>query len=299
MEKMSDEVLLEELKNRFEENKKALYDLKMMTQKLEDLNRKLADSEAVKSNFLSNIRNEINNPLASILGISRQIMIEDVSAKTAKEMAELIHKEAFYLHYQLCNIFQAAEIEAGEATLSISLVDIPHLVENIIDSFQQMAQDKGLTISVDYSHNGQGKEDLLFLTDPQKLEIVMSNLVGNAIEFSNKGKTVLIKVWRKGEYLHITIEDDGTGISPELREKIYERFTQLDSGTTKKHRGHGLGLSVVKALLQMMGSQIVFSCQEGKPCVFEAQIREADRESVTDMYSEEGNEFMFDSEEKF
>lgn len=299
MDKMSDEVLIEELKSRFDQNKKALYDLKMMTKKLEDLNKKLAESEEVKSNFLSNIRNEINNPLTAIMGVSRQMMTEDIGAKTAKEMAELIYKETFYLNYQLNNIFNAAEIEAGESVMSVSLVDIPSLLETIKDSFGHMAGDKGLTISVDYSGNGEGKEDLLFRTDPQKLDLILSNLLGNAIEFSNKGKTVLIKVWRKGEYLHISIEDDGEGISSELKERIYERFTQLDSGTTKKHRGHGLGLCVVKSILQMMDSRIVYSCEENKPCVFEVQIKELAQEMGADIYSEEGNEFMFDSEEKF
>jgi len=299
MEKMSDEVLLEELKKRFEENKKALHDIRIVTKKLEDLNKKLADSESVKSNFLSNVRNEINNPLTSILGISRQIMTEDISAKAAKEMAELIHKEAFYLHYQLNNIFHAAEIEAGESVISASLVDVPNLIENLIDSFAQLALDKGLSLTVDYSGNDKGKEDLLFRTDPQKLELVLSNLVGNSIEFSNEGKTVLIKAWRKDDHLHISVEDDGSGISTESREKIYERFTQLDSGTTKKHRGHGLGLCVVKAVLQMMDSKIVFSCPENQACVFEVQIKESGQEVTSDMYSEEGNEFMFDSEEKF
>jgi len=299
MDKMSDEVLIEELKSRFDQNKKALYDLKMMTKKLEDLNKKLAESEEVKSNFLSNIRNEINNPLTAIMGVSRQMMTEDIGAKTAKEMAELIYKETFYLNYQLNNIFNAAEIEAGESVMSVSLVDIPSLLETIKDSFGHMAGDKGLAISIDYSGNGEGKEDLLFRTDPQKLDLILSNLLGNAIEFSNKGKTALIKVWRKGEYLYISIEDDGEGISSELKERIYERFTQLDSGTTKKHRGHGLGLCVVKSILQMMDSRIVYSCEENKPCVFEVQIKELAQEMGADIYSEEGNEFMFDSEEKF
>jgi len=299
MDKMSDEVLIEELKSRFDQNKKALYDLKIMTKKLEDLNKKLAESEEVRSNFLSNIRNEINNPLTAIMGVSRQMMTEDIGAKTAKEMAELIYKEAFYLNYQLNNIFNAAEIEAGESVMSVSLVDIPSLLKTMKDSFGHMARDKGLAISVDYSGNGEGKEDLLFRTDPQKLDLILSNLLGNAIEFSNKGKTVLIKVWRKGEYLHISVEDDGEGISSELKEKIFERFTQLDSGTTKKHRGHGLGLCVVKSILQMMDSRIVYSCEENMPCVFEVEIKELVREMGADIYSEEGNEFMFDSDEKF
>lgn len=299
MEKMSDQVLIEELKRRFEENKIALHDLRIMTKKLEDLNAKLTDSEALKSNFLSNIRNEINNPLTAILGIARQIMTEDISAKTAREMAELIHKEAFYLNYQLNNILNAAEIEAGESVLSVSLVDIPSLLTNIEDSFGHMARDKGLSISIEFPGDGQGKEDLLFRTDPQKVDLIVSNLLGNALEFSNKGEKVLIKVWRNSEYLHLSVEDDGEGISHELKERIYERFTQLDSGTTKKHRGHGLGLCVVKAALQMMESRVVFSCQEGMPCVFEVQIKESAQDTGVESYSEDGNEFMFDGEEKF
>ena len=98
---ISDEILIEELQKRLSDNKKALIDLRVLTKKLETLNAKLAEAEAVKGNFLSNIRNEINNPLASIMGISKQLVGGKAGPETSQRMAQTLLNEAFDLDFQL------------------------------------------------------------------------------------------------------------------------------------------------------------------------------------------------------
>ncbi|MGD0281591.1 MAG: sensor histidine kinase, partial [Dissulfurispiraceae bacterium] len=106
MSEHSDIELIEEMKKRFEEKNRALHDLRMMTRKLEDVNRKLQESEALKSNFLSNIRNEINNPLTSILVVAAEIAaVQGAGCEECISMAGIIYKEAFDLDFQLRNIF--------------------------------------------------------------------------------------------------------------------------------------------------------------------------------------------------
>ncbi len=114
MEPIKDDDLLEELKKRFLDNKKALRDMVVMNEKIEKLNAKLAESEKLKTNFLSNIRNEINNPLTAILGMARQLASPVPDQQTRQAMAETIYHEAFDLDFQLRNIFAAAELESGE-----------------------------------------------------------------------------------------------------------------------------------------------------------------------------------------
>jgi len=117
MDGMNDAELLAELAKRFRDTSKALHDMRVMNEKIEKLNIKLAESEKLKSNFLSNIRNEINNPLTAILNMAGQLALPQKDEQSRQLMARMIHDEAFDLDFQLRNIFMAAEIEAGEAAV--------------------------------------------------------------------------------------------------------------------------------------------------------------------------------------
>ena len=130
MNRLTDEELIAELKERFAFNLKALDDLREMTGKLEEMNTKLQESESVKGHFLSNIRNEINNPLTSIMGLSTQFMgNKQCDPERCADISRMIYLEAFHLDFQLQNIFMAAELEAGEAEPAFSRVDILRIVD--------------------------------------------------------------------------------------------------------------------------------------------------------------------------
>lgn len=115
MSLQKDEELLEELKKRFENNTRTIEELRNLTEELKQVNKKLEESEALKSHFISNITNEIINPFTSILGLSKTILaVKKEDWKKVISMVSLIHTEAFNLDFQLKNIFVAAKIEAGE-----------------------------------------------------------------------------------------------------------------------------------------------------------------------------------------
>lgn len=299
MTKLSDGVLIEELKKRFNENKRALHDLRVLTKKLELVNRKLQESEAMKSNFLSNIRNEIVNPLTSIMGLSEQVFSGDVDEETVITMAQMIHKEAFDLDFQLKNIFAAAELEAGESSFSVSNVDVVTLIENLIDSFSHQAKQKNLKVKFECKCPEEDDGRYYFRTDAEKLQIVLSNLLSNAIKYSFKGKQVKISAGKEGKRLRINVEDRGRGIGNKEKEKIFDRFRQLDSGVRKSHKGHGLGLSVTKALVEVLDGSIELSSVAGKGCVFSLSVPESGARTGMDVYSEDGNEFIFENEKTF
>ncbi len=293
MEKISDDVLIEELKSRLVENRKALHDLRVLTKKMELVNAKLADSEALKGDFLSNIRNEINNPLTAILGLSRQIAGGRVDPESTQRMAEMIHNEAFDLDFQLRNIFLAAELESGESTLSISRVDVSTLIRNLIDSFGHRASEKNLTMDIVWNAPRESSAPFYFSTDPEKLEGILSNLLANAIEFNKDGKNVKVLVGNEGKLLTISVEDEGIGIPEEQRQNMFARFKQLDTGTQKAHHGHGLGLSISKALAEMLDGKVTFTTAANGGCIFTVSISEADTGVGVETVSEEGNEFIF------
>lgn len=296
MRELSDDDLLKELKRRFVE-KNAFHDLQVMTKKLEQVNEKLRQSESLKTNFLSNIRNEINNPLSVILGMSKQLTGITTDPRMVERLAEMIYREAFELDFQLNNIFVAAELEAGEASVGLSRTNVDGLIRNLIDSFEQRAAEKGIDLSMAAIPTDLA-EGFYFNTDPEKLYRILANLLANAIEFSPEQKPVRIAAEKDGAQLLVSIHDEGAGIPEKDRERIFDRFTQLDMGTTKRHRGHGLGLSVAKALADMLGGTITLSCPPHGGCVFTLALQEADGEPSND-FSEAGNVFVFDEMKKF
>jgi signal transduction histidine kinase len=287
-------MLLDELKKRLEENRIAVADLRAMTQNLEAVNEKLRQSESLKSDFLSNIRNEINNPLMSIMGMAKQIVDRKADAETAHTMADTIYHEAFDLDFQLRNIFSAAEIEAGETTVSVAQVDVATLVRGLIAVFGHKAAEKKLTMEFE-----PGAGPLTFKTDPDKLQKALANLLANAIEFNREGKRVTIRAWREGERLNISIEDEGIGIPAKDRKKVFDRFVQLDAGIRKRHKGHGLGLSITKALIEMLEGTVTLTGAEGKGCVFTVSIAELGTDRAVDVTSGDGNEFIFEGGTQF
>ncbi len=295
MKHISDIELVGEINRRLDEYNKALHDLKILTRKLEKVNRKLQESEATKSSFLSNIRNEINNPLTSIMGLSRQLFSGGLDESETLSVAQNIFHEAFDLNFQLNNIFMAAEIEAGESPVGVSNIEVEHFIEMAINSFSHKMKDKDLSVEFDC----EGGPEFVFKTDPMKIRVIVMNLIANAVEFSLEGKSIRVSARKEGGSLAISIADEGVGIANEEKELIFDRFRQIDTGTQKSHRGHGLGLSVVKSLLNQMDGDIDFSCIAGQGCTFTVSVPEFIGDSPVDEYSEEGNEFIFGKEEEF
>ena len=297
MREISDDIWIEEINKRFLESRKALHDLEIVTKKLEMVNEKLRQAEALRSDFLSNIRNEINNPLAAILGMSKQLAEGVPDRETAALMAEAIHQEAFELDFQLKNIFIAAEIEAGESSLSVSRTDLAALVHGLIASFHHKAAEKNIRVNFEYDPSGPG--ELSLTTDPEKISCILSNLLANAIEYSDAGKTVYLRARKDGRRLTVAVADEGIGIAEQDREKIFDRFLQLDAGAKKRHKGHGLGLSITKALTEILDGEIALSCALGKGCAFTLAVDDACDGQEPGERSGDGNEYFFEDARKF
>lgn len=294
MERISDSVLVGEIRRRLDENKRALSDLRNVTKKLEDVNYRLKESESLKSNFLSNIRNEIVNPLTSIIGLSSQMSLGDLDADEYPRLAGYIFNEAFELDFQLRNIFMAAELEAGDALLSVARIDIPQFIGRVVGTFSNAATLKDVSVSIRCNKKSCSGEKAMFWTDPEKLQLVLANLLANAIEYSPKGGNVTVKGWKEKNNLCISVIDKGSGIKQSRQKDIFDRFRQLSSGLSKEHKGHGLGLSIVKSILSLMDGSVVVSSVVGKGATFTVTIPESPFDESDDIFSEDGNEFIFD-----
>jgi len=288
MKKPTDEELIEEIRQRFESNHNALNDMRALTRKLESVNEKLQDSEALKSHFLSNIRNEINNPLSAIMGLSGQFFDRTCDPEVCRKTIRMIYAEAFNLDYQLQNVFMAAELEAGEAELAIAMVEVGSVLDSCIDKLAYRISEKKIEIVKTIP------DDLIFPADAQKFEIILINLLGNAVEFSNNGGTINIEIAENKSGLTTTVRDNGPGMNAVDQEVIFDRFKQLEAGTTKAHRGHGLGLSICWSLAELLDGTLDLDSQPGQGSRFVLTLPRPDVDVV--VYAADGNFFLFDDD---
>jgi len=255
--------------------------------RLEEVNKKLLRSEQLKSDFLSNIKNEINNPLTSILGLLKQIIAHPEDAEKSVTSAKLIFSEAHMLNFQMKNIFNAAEIEAGQCYPQLSQLNINELINETVDSFAPQASKKKITFKKHLDPNFH------CVSDREKIEMILLNLLSNAIKFSHKNSEVTVESTNTDEGLKLVVEDHGVGIEEENMGQIYDRFKQLDSGTRKEFGGHGLGLSIVHSLVDILDGTLHIDSTVDVGTRFEISLppRALDDDAIDD-------EILFDSEEK-
>ncbi len=287
---MTDHVLLRELSNRLEEKNKLLSYQAIMLREMEELNERLRRAEKVKSGFLSNIRNEINNPLTSILGLSANIMVGG-SIENIKKWSALINREAFNLDFQLNNIFAAGEIEAGEVTLNGATVDVLEIIRSQVHYLEPRCQQHQVKVVV-----RELTDTFHCKTDPYLFQTIFVNLLANAIEFSPIGAEVFVNIQCQHDLLTVSVQDFGTGISEEDQKHIFERFRQLEEGATKTHQGHGLGLSIVREFTDILQGELHIQSKKGET-VMTVTLPELSNAFFPEGFSTAGNELLFGEEE--
>ena len=264
---INDSTLISELERRFNDNKRVIAELEELTLQLKGVNKQLEESEALKSHFISNIRNEIINPFTSILNLSKQIStMTDI--EKAQKGAALIYGEAFFLDFQLKNIFAAAELEAGETYPQIYSVNVMSTVQGLIDSYQGSLLAKKLQVIV----NSSVTKDFTFKSDPGKLTLIYSNLLNNAILFSKEGGKIEITLSFEYDSMVFAIKDNGIGIPNDKVKVIFDRFKRLDNTINTLSSGYGLGLSVAKAITDMLNGTISVESVYGSGATFTVLI---------------------------
>lgn len=292
MKNWTDEELVNALRQRLEADRRAFNDLQVMTRKLEQVNDRLQESEALKSHFLSNIRNEINNPLTSIIGLAGELA-GGRSLERAVEFAGLIYNEAEGLEAQLQNIFMAAELESGEALPEWAQVDVGGVIDHLCSRIDYRCRQRGVTLERQFSGSPQ------FVSDQQKLALIVGNLLANAVEFSPAKGVIGLRVVVGEDCLQVVVSDTGPGIAPPDQERVFDRFCQLDRGTTKRHRGHGLGLSVARSLAQLLGGGLTLESALGAGCRLTLNLPAPVTDAVAGDLATDGNLFLFDEPEAF
>lgn len=296
--KIQDEDLLNELKNRFETNRQNISALSELNKQLLEVNVKLADSEKLKSHFLSNVRNEIINPLSSILSLSSNIASMTLSKEEMQKQAKIIFNEAFVLNFQLTNILSSAEIEAGESKLEIYNVDIVELTRSVVNKLSAYARNRKIELVFEKQIPDEfaGRS---FKSDPSKLRLILENLILNAVNWSHNNSQVIVNLYEQEEMIQLQVRDFGVGIKKEDQEVIFDRFKQLDDRIFTDNPGHGLGLSIVKAYTEILNGSISVESEPGKGSTFTVWIPFAAEINASEGFSQDGQDFLFDEGDVF
>jgi len=225
---------------------------------------KAEESDRLKTAFLNNISHEIRTPLNAIVGFAALLGSSELTLDKKKEFVDMIYTSNDQLLSIISGIISLASLEAGQVQIYEVETDLNKLLLNVYEQF--LAIQNSTEVSFNY-HLGLPDNQSLVLSDPVKLTQILVNLVGNALKFTHKGK-VSFGYTITGQKLQFFVEDTGIGIPEEMNEIIFERFMQVDNSPTRKYGGTGLGLSLSKGYVELLGGKIMLTSEPGKGSVF-------------------------------
>ncbi|MDP4092141.1 MAG: MASE3 domain-containing protein [Bacillota bacterium] len=234
---------------------------------------KTLETDKIKTEFFANISHELRTPL-NVISCTLQLMSKnlDTTASTynenkLKKHFNIIHHNCSRLLRLVNNLIDLTKIDAGYLEPSIQNYNIIEIIEDAALSVAQFIETKGINLIFDTEI-----EEKYIACDPEKIERVILNLLSNATKFTDPGGTISINIRDKDSRIELTVTDTGIGIPPDKQEVIFERFRQVDQSLTRNHEGSGIGLSLVKSLVEMHNGKISLKSEFGKGSCFTVEL---------------------------
>jgi PAS domain S-box-containing protein len=233
--------------------------------------RLYADAQAanrMKDEFLAVLSHELRTPLNAIVGYSRLLRGNILSGEKAARGLETLERNATWLTQIVEDVLDVSRIVSGKIRLDVQPVELSLIVENAVATVQPAADAKGVRLQT-VIDPGVGRVS----GDPGRLQQVVWNLMSNAVKFTPKNGRVHVRLERVNSHVEIVVSDTGAGIRPDFLPYVFERFRQADSGTTRKSGGLGLGLAIVRHIVEMHGGSVeASSAGEGEGATFRVRL---------------------------
>ncbi|WP_432666265.1 Cache 3/Cache 2 fusion domain-containing protein [Wukongibacter baidiensis] len=249
----------------------------------------------LKTEFFSNISHELKTPLNIIFSTTQLFALHNndsahsIDSTNFSKYVHIIKQNCYRLLRLVNNLLDITRIDTGFMTLSLANENIIEIVENITLSTSEYIKSKSRTIIFDTDI-----EEKIMAIDPEKIERIMLNLISNAVKFTRHGDKISVTVYDEGDHIQISVKDTGIGIPEDKLKMIFERFKQVDSLLSRRHEGSGIGLSLVKALVEMHDGKISVKSKtnEGTEFIMELPVKCIDNDSETEKmndFAQNGN----------
>src|SRR5258706_11311327 len=241
------------------------------TREVEEKSRQLEIASQHKSQFLASMSHELRTPLNAIIGLTEMMVTNAARFGTEKAAEPLrrVHRAGTHLLGLINQVLDLSKIEAGKLELNPETVNLAPLLEDVIGTARQLAEQNKNRLVL------EAQENLGRLTvDPMRLRQTLLNLLSNACKFTKQGEVRLgvKKVVDGRNWIEIAVADTGIGMTPEQQAKLFEEFTQADSSTARQYGGTGLGLAITRKLARMMGGDVTVTSEPGKGSVFTVRL---------------------------
>jgi PAS domain S-box-containing protein len=243
---------------------------KKLERELKDQIERAETANVMKSRFLANMSHELRTPLNSIIGFTEIIHDGKAGPVTADQKDYLGDVLASSRHLlQLINdVLDLSKIEAGKVKVAHEAVDLGALLAEAASMLRTQAEKRRIRIAVESDPSLQG-----VVGDAARLRQVLYNFLSNAVKFSHEGGEVKLRSQKEGEsFFRLEVQDYGIGIAAESQALLFSEFLQLDAGSNKKYQGTGLGLSLSKRLVELMGGRVGLTSGVGEGSTFYAVI---------------------------
>ena len=273
-------------------------------QALSDALKTAKEANKAKTTFLSSMSHEIRTPMNAIIGLDALALNDPDISETTKDYLEKIGSSAQHLLSLINDILDMSRIESGRMTLRNEEFAFSKLIEQINVIFSGQCQEKGL----EYNCRVKGQLSDYYIGDSVKLRQVLINILGNAVKFTPEGGKVELTVEKTGGFdgrsvLQFKVSDTGIGMSKEYLPKIFDTFSQEDSGSTNKYGSSGLGMAITKNIVEMMNGEIRVESEKNVGTTFTISItltdserRLSDEGDALDIYSQDMKVLLVDDD---
>jgi hypothetical protein len=225
---------------------------------------KAEESDRLKLAFLANMSHEIRTPMNGILGFTELLKTPNLAGEEQQEYIRIIERSGIRMLNIINDIISISKVESGQVEISLSETNINEQIKYLYTFFKPEAAQKGIHLSI---NNPLSSKEAVINTDREKVYAILTNLVKNALKFTDSGSIEFGYV-KKGNLLEFFVKDTGFGISKSHKKIIFERFRQGNETVTRTHEGSGLGLAISKAYVEMLGGEIWVESEKGKGSSF-------------------------------
>lgn len=256
-------------------------DRKRIETELKSARESAVAANQAKSEFLANMSHEIRTPLTGILGYAEMLMNYCKTDEDRKNYAKKIKKNADNLTELINDILDLSKVEAGALKVENLPLSLSDEIEATLSWLGDQAQEKGIAIESIIERPLPST----IVSDPKRLRQVLTNVIGNAIKFTERGK-ISVRVKAESTFISIYVEDTGCGIPQPSQQKLFEPFVQADSSTTRKYGGTGLGLALSRRLARALGGDLILvQSTPNRGSTFKITISPGDSKYVKEMGS--------------